>query len=179
MMKSCVLLLLAVFAVGHAADSRCQEKMTERTLKLAPGAKSPRATIAEVAWMAGHWSGTALGGETEEIWSPPKAGAMMGMYRLVRGGKVIFYELQTLVEEEGSLILRLKHFHANLTGWEEKQKTVDFRLVSLGDGIAQFEGMSFQRDGDEKLTVFLAIQQKDGSLREEAFRYERVGAGKR
>ena len=170
-------LALAAVLVCSAASAQGQEKMTEHTLKLGTGQKSPTATISDMAWLAGHWVGPALGGEAEEIWSPPKAGSMMGMYRLVRDGKVVFYELQTLVQEGGSLVLRLKHFNPDLTGWEEKQKTVDFRLVGIGDGIVQFEGMSFHREGDANLTVYLAIEGKDGALHEEAFRYSRVRPG--
>lgn len=170
-------LVLALVLVCCVASAQGQEKMTERTLKLGTGANSPHATMSDVAWLAGHWVGPALGGEAEEIWSPPKAGSMMGMYRLVRDGKVVFYELQTLIQEGGSLVLRLKHFNPDLTGWEEKQKTVDFRLVGLGEGIVQFEGMSFHREGDTKLTVYVAIKGKDGSLHEEAFRYSRARSG--
>ena len=46
---------------------------------------------------------------------------MMGSYRLVKDDKVIFYELQTIVEQGSSLVFRLKHFNADLSGWEEKQ----------------------------------------------------------
>jgi hypothetical protein len=170
--------VLAVVLVFSAASVSGQEKMTERTLKLRTGSKSPHATLSDVEWLAGHWVGPALGGEAEEIWSPPKAGSMMGMYRLVRDSKVVFYELLTLVQDGGSLVLRLKHFNPDLTGWEEKQKTVDFRLVARGEGIVQFEGMSFHREGDAKLTVYLAIEGADGALHEEAFRYARVRSGK-
>jgi catechol 2,3-dioxygenase-like lactoylglutathione lyase family enzyme len=151
-----------------------QEKITEHTLKLGPGAKSPPATLADMAWLTGRWVGPALGGEAEEIWSPPRAGSMMGMYRLVRDGKPVFYEFQTLVEVRGSLILRLKHFNPDLIGWEEKQKTIEFPLVGLQGGIIQFEGMSFHRQGDARLTVYLAIEGKDGAVHEEAFSYTRA-----
>jgi len=165
---------LALLWVFLAAGVQGQEKITERTLKLSPGAKSPPATLADMAWLAGRWLGPALGGEAEEIWSPPKAGSMMGMYRLVRDGKLVFYELQTLSEEEGSLILRLKHFNPDLTGWEEKQKTIDFPLVALGERMVQFEGVSFHREGDDGLTVYLAIEGKDGTVHEEVFSYTRA-----
>jgi hypothetical protein len=167
-------LALALILACCAASVQGQEKMTERTLKLRPGAKSPQATLADVAWLAGRWVGPALGGEAEEIWSPPNAGSMMGMYRLVRDGKPIFYEFQTLAEESGSLVLRLKHFNPDLTGWEEKQKAIDFRLVRVRERIVQFEGMSFYREGDTKLTVYLAIEGKDGTVHEEAFSYTRA-----
>jgi hypothetical protein len=58
-----------------------------------------------------------------------------------------------------------------------RPKTVDFRLVGIGDGIVQFEGMSFHRESDGRLTVYLAIEGKDGALHEEAFRYSRVRPG--
>lgn len=166
-------LTLALLLALCAASTHAQERLTEHTLKLALGAKSPEATLADISWLAGHWAAPALGGEAEEIWSPPKAGSMMGMYRLVRDGRPVLYELLTLVEEGGSLILRLKHFGPDLTGWEEKEKTVDFRLVSVGEGSVHFEGMSFHREGDGKLNVYLAVE-RQGALTELAFPYARV-----
>lgn len=151
-----------------------QEKLTERTFRLKAGTTSPPATLADMAWLTGRWVGDALGGVSEEIWSEPRAGAMMGMYRLVRDGKTIFYELLTIVEEKGSLTLRLKHFNADLTGWEEKLKTIDFPLVAKGDGAVHFDGMSFHPKGGDALTVYLAIHQKDATVREETFTYKRM-----
>jgi hypothetical protein len=168
---------LALCAALVASRAAAQEKLTERTFKLAPGAQSPTATLAEMRWLAGRWVGQALGGTSEEIWSEPEAGAMMGMYRLVRDGKPVFYELLTVVEENRSLVVRLKHFNPDLTGWEEKDKAVDFPLVAVRDGAVHFEGMSFHPKGDT-LTVYLAIGQKGGGMREEAFSYTRAGANR-
>lgn len=160
-------------AVLAASPASAQEKLTERTFRLKAGMQSPPATISDMAWLAGHWAGEALGGLSEEIWSDPGAGSMMGMYRLIRDGRPVFYELLTIVEENGSLMLRLKHFNANLTGWEEKLKTIDFPLVAKTEGAVHFEGMSFHPKGNDALTVYLAIHQKDGTVREEAFSYKR------
>lgn len=151
-----------------------QERLTENTRKLGTDKKSAPATIKDMQWLAGHLTGEALGGLSEEMWSPPRDGAMMGMYRLVRDGKPIFYELLTLVEENGSLIIRLKHFNPDMTGWEEKNKTVDFPFVAKIGGVIHFDGMAFRPDGNDAVTIFLAIRQKDGSFREETFRYTRV-----
>jgi hypothetical protein len=163
--------LLTALLIAAPADA--QDKLTERTFRLKPGTASPPATLADMAWLAGHWTGEALGGQSEEIWSEPAGGAMMGMYRLVRDGKPVFYELLTIVEEKGSLMLRLKHFNPDLTGWEEKLKTIDFPLVAKSDGAVHFDGMSFHPKGNDALTVYLAIHQKDGTMREEAFAYKR------
>jgi hypothetical protein len=164
---------IALAVVLLALPVSAQEKLTERTFRLKPGASSPPATLADMAWLAGHWAGEALGGQSEEIWSEPGAGAMMGMYRLIRDGKPVFYELLTIVEQNGSLMLRLKHFNPDLTGWEEKQTTVDFPLVAKNDGAVHFDGMSFHPKGNDALVVYLAIRQKDGSLREATFSYKR------
>lgn len=156
-----------------------QEKQTEHTLKLSAGQKSPAATLAEMNFLVGHWTGNAFGGVSEEIWAKPAGGAMMGMFRQINNGKIVFYELMTLVEEQGTILMRLRHFNPNLTGWEEKDKTVDFKFVGKKDGVIHFEGMAFRPEGkpegNEAVTVFLAIRQKDGSVHEEAFRYKRVG----
>ena len=167
------IVLIGVIVLSFAAAANAQERQTENTVRLREGQKPATGTIADMAWLAGHWQGEALGGENEEIWTAPDHGTMLGMYRLVKDGVPIFYELLTLSEHEGSLVIRLKHFNRDMTGWEEKNEVVEFRLAAKRDGKIFFEGMTFQPEG-ERLTVFLAIGQKDGTVREEIFRYTRV-----
>jgi len=169
-----VLCVTSIVGQGYA-----QEKLTEYTFTRSPGAPGPTAPVEDMAWLAGHWTGEALGGTVEEMWSPPRGGAMMGMFRLVKEGETVFYELMTIVAEEGSLVLRLKHFNADLTGWEEKETTVDFPLVAIADGAFRFEGLSFHPDGDDHLKIHLAMHKKDGTAREETFAYTRVVAAGR
>ena len=166
-------LAIALAAAALATPAAAQERQTQHTFKERPGAARPPATIADMAWLAGHWTGQALGGTSEEMWTPPAHGTMLGMYRLIREGKPVFYELVTIVEEGGSLVLRLKHFHADMRGWEEKDKSLAFPLLVKEPGALHFDGMSFHPKGDE-LTVYLAIGQKDGTVREETFTYRRV-----
>jgi len=167
------LLLATLLALSLTAFA--QERLTEHTLKLNPGKQSPPASVADMAWMAGSWNCEALGGLAEEIWSAPRNGGMMGMFRLIKNGSPVFYELFTLVEDNGSLILRLKHFNPNMTGWEEKDQTIDFPLVAKEPGVIYFDGMTFKRESPDAVTIFLAIHsKKDGGVREEAFRYTRV-----
>src|SRR5687767_15714011 len=65
-------------------SSFAQTEPERQTRRRAPDAPIPRATIADMAWLAGRWTGDGLGGRTEEIWSPPDAGTMMGTFRLIR-----------------------------------------------------------------------------------------------
>ena len=64
-------LVVALALLCAAASVQGQEKMTERTLKLGPGAKPPDATLADVAWLAGHWVGPALGGRPRRFGAHP------------------------------------------------------------------------------------------------------------
>lgn len=146
------------------------QPLTPNTFTAPQGIPGARATIDDMAWLAGRWTGPGLGGETEETWSAPSAGTMMGMFRLVRGGKVVFYEFLTLIEQEGTLFLKLKHFNPDLTGWEEKDRFVTFRLLESTPAELRFDGLTFRRAGTGGMNVFLAIRNRhDGSVREEAF----------
>lgn len=145
----------------------------KNTLDGAEAAARPKATLADAAWLVGDWRGTGLGAEVQDIWSVPMGGAMLGASRVVRDGKVIFYEILTIAEENGSLLLRLKHFNPDLKGWEEKDETRDFPLVRVTPDALWFDGMTFRRLGDDEIQVWVAIGAKDGTVREEEFRYRR------
>jgi hypothetical protein len=141
----------------------------------APPAAAPRATLSEFAWLAGHWAGTGLGGSSEEMWMPAAGGAMLGSFRQLKDGAVVFYELLTLVERDNTVVLRLKHFNADLTGWEEKAQVLEFRLVELTATKAVFDAMTFTREGDDAFRVALRLRdRKTNDVREEIFVYKRV-----
>ena len=144
------------------------------TKTLDPDLGSPEAKTEDVAWLEGHWSGEALGGIAEEIWSPAKAHTMMGVFRFIDGDSIGFYEIFIISEENGSLVLRLKHFNADLTGWEEKDEMVTFPLVELGPEVAYFDGLTYRRVAENKLQVFVKMKSGEGATEELGFHYEMV-----
>lgn len=166
-MKSIVTILFMVTLQVSIAEAQSANTKILGTMS------SPPATLQNVEWMVGHWRGEAFGGITEEIWSPPLGGSMMCSFKLVSDGKVSFYEIVTLSEEAGSLIIRLKHFHGDLKGWEEKDKTIDFPLVKIEGNRAYFDGMTFERTSADELTVYVMIGKK-GEEKEVKFPYRRV-----
>jgi len=89
--------------------------------------------------LVGRWKGLYAGQPVEEIWFEPLAGQMMGCFRWVREGKVWMYEFTQLAEEEGGIVLRIKHFHAaTFIGWEEKDQAKTFDLVEASGDQAIF-----------------------------------------
>lgn len=170
-MRRILLLGLAVILASAAVAAGAAE--VHRTRQLPDGAESPPATLDQVAWIAGHWEGEAFGGIAEEVWSPPRGGSMMCMFRLIVDGKVKFYELVVLREVDASLVLQLKHFNGDLTGWEEKDETVDFPLVAIEDDTAYFAGFTIERVSDDEMTIWVNIEDQ-GQAQEVPFRYRRV-----
>ncbi len=150
-----------------------QSKLSDNTLTLNENSSSPQANLKSVVWLEGHWRGEAFGGIAEEIWSPPLCGSMMCAFKLVVDKKVKFYELVTIVEESGSLILRLKHFHGDLKGWEEKNETVDFPLVKVEESRVYFDGFTIERISDNEINMYVMIGDDD-KIEEIKFNYKKV-----
>lgn len=66
-----------------------------------------KATISDLAWLAGAWTGTrGSKGQTsiEERWSPPLGGAMLAVSRTVTRERMVAFEFLRIVEREGGLV---------------------------------------------------------------------------
>ncbi len=157
----------------RASPPEAQSPLTGKTRSLTAGAASPPASLADVGWLAGRWVGEGLGATVEEVWLPPVGDAMTGVFRLVREGRVDFYEIVTLAEEEGSLVLSLKHFHPDLTGWEERDEVVRFPLVHHDADTWWFDGLTIQRAGPDDMRIWVALGREGDRPREALFAYRR------
>lgn len=162
MKKYLVLLLLAFSLVTFS----------QNTLKLDTSKESPKANIDQVSWISGEWYGEALGGFTEEIWTPPLGDSMMGSFKLVIDNKVQFYELCTITEENGSLLLRIKHFSSDLKGWEEKDNSEEFKLVKLEQNKAYFNQLTFERLEENELNIYVVFKEEGKEEVEMKFPYK-------
>jgi hypothetical protein len=146
---------------------------TPNTSRLPAGTKPPAATIDVAAWLAGQYDGTGMGGSVEEQWLPPRAGSMYGTFRLIVGGKTAFSELLTIEPRDDSLVLRVKHFSPQLVGWEEKDKSLDFRFVSATADELRFEALTFRRMPNGGLVIYVAMR-RAGETVEEKFELRRL-----
>jgi len=145
----------------------------QNTLSLTEDETSPPASISQIEWMTGHWKGEAFGGNTEEIWSPPAAGSMMFVFRLIVDDAINFYEIGHIRELENSLVFELKHFGADLIGWEEKGEVQTFKFVKAKGNRMYFEGFTFERVSDQEINIYGLIGNEDGTAEEMKFNYKR------
>jgi hypothetical protein len=155
-----------------AAESQAQSMQTKNTYALDDPANQPVATIDDVAWLTGAWTGVAFGEKIEEVWNPPSGGSMVGMFKLFKGVEPAMYELFIAVEDQSSLVIKLKHFGADFKGWEKQDEYISFPLVKLEEDAAHFAGLSYHRVSNDELHAYLAMPGRE-KLREEKIVYKR------
>ncbi len=134
---------LAVLALAGAVAAQELEPETRLGEK---GFESPPATLDQMDWLVGQWMGDGIqGAPAMESWLPPTGGTMVGTFvQETTEGEIMFTEHLYLMQEDGSLVLRLKHFNADLTGWEEKDDMLTFRLVAIEPCAAYFNALTLR-----------------------------------
>lgn len=160
-----VLFCLAVFAVSLGASE--------------PGRVDPG--IAEMTWIAGRWVDDSDGNLSEETWGPPSGDCLVGMWRLVVGGKAKLYELLTITAESKGVVLRLRHFDRSGAGWEDKEHPLTLKLVRSKPNEAVFEGqeakgylrISYRRVDGETLLSVVERGSSEKDVQREEFRFRR------
>ena len=111
----------------------------------------------------------------EEVWLPESGGAMLGTFRSLQSGQVAFYEILTLTSNaSGQLELRLKHFHPDLKGWEERDQVQVWALTRVEGEAFAFGPIVLRREGAETLVVTVTMKLEDGSRKDEVFRFRRA-----
>lgn len=163
---------LVLYLVVVTTHSNGQE--FKNTVLLEPGKQSPTASLDDISWIQGRWTCEAFGGVAEEHWMPPSGNSMLSMFRLTVNGKTKFFELQSITNENNTLMYRLKHFNADLTGWEEKNEPVEFPLVKVTKGKVFFSGLTFEHVDENRMNVYVRLGFEQKPKEEVLFVYKRM-----
>ncbi|WP_375290505.1 DUF6265 family protein [Qipengyuania sp.] len=168
------MLLLAIFSWSAGVPARGQET------RIAPEDHvPPAATIDQLAWLVGRWSGTGIeGGDAHESWlAPTTGGTMVGTFvQETPEGEIMLTEHMYLGPLDGSLAVRLKHFGPDLVGWEDREEMVTFRLIALEPCAAYFTALTYRCDGDDGMVVAVRMKSDAPEPQELVFRFKRQGA---
>jgi hypothetical protein len=116
-----------------------------------PAAKPTPATIGQIAWLAGVWTGTLGQNDIEERWTPSAGGSMLAISRTIRGGVMNAFEFLCIVEREGGVV-----YSAMPNG---RTPATDFWLTAVDAASATFENPA--HDFPKKIRYAL---RPDGSL---------------
>jgi hypothetical protein len=80
--------------------------------------------LSDFAWLEGRWRGDWGPRVAEQVWTAPKAGMMLGDFRVIENDKVLVIELFTLVEKPGGINFYVRHFTPELVPWEKSDATL-------------------------------------------------------
>ena len=92
---------------------------------------SAHADIPDLRWMAGCWSQDGQESGSVEQWTAPAGGTMLGMSRMVSGGKTVAFEFLRITEDEDGWIW--------LVASPSGQETARFKLVNMSANEVIFE----------------------------------------
>jgi len=95
-----------IVRVAHKPSSGPEAVGLYRHAQDIPLPEPAKASIGDIAWLAGAWVGTRSSGSSiEERWSPPLGGAMLAVSRTVnKSGKMNAFEYLRIVERDGGLV---------------------------------------------------------------------------
>ena len=137
--------------------------------------RAPLADLSDLKWLEGSWSGEGIDGAlATEVYSAPAGGQMVGHFRqLASDGSVLFYELITITQVGDTIEYRLKHFDADLTGWETQKQVRRFPLLCTTGDSWKFEGLIIRREAVDRMNITVRVRQDDGTDDSLEFRYRR------
>jgi uncharacterized protein YfiM (DUF2279 family) len=102
-------------------------------------------TVARLGWMAGSWSGTNDGVMTEEHWTSAAGGALVGMHKEVRDGRMVAFEFLRIAPDASGKVCYF--------GSPGGKPPVSFCAVEIGPRRAVFENL--QHDFPQRILYWV------------------------
>lgn len=161
-MKSLILSFVILIVPVMIITEGCSEADMTDEIESRSDSNVLTVILEELSWLVGRWEGEAFGGRCEEIWAPPSAGSMVGMFKVWKEGRVSFYEIETITIDDAGISLNVKHFNEDLTGWEEKDEVARFPFLSAGKDELRFEGLTYKKISDDSLQIVLDTRDSGG-----------------
>jgi hypothetical protein len=79
-------------------------------------------------------------------------------------GKIVFYELGHIVEKDGTLEYQIKHFDANLNGWEEKDESENFRFIKKVGNRMYFDNFTFEYISEKEVKIYAYFEDSNEEM---------------
>ena len=118
-----------------------------------PSQLIPSPKLSDLAWLEGRWRADWGPRIAEQVWMAPKAGMMLGDFRVIENDKVLVIELFTLVEKSGGINFYFRHFTPELVPWEKSDGT----LLKLATADAKRFDFENPTNGKPKRAIFTRI----------------------
>ena len=101
---------------------------------------APKATVQDLVWMTGTWSGPLGDGQAlEENWTMPRAGSLAAVVRMVGHGATSMVELIVIEEEGDSLALRIQQWDPGFS--PRTPAAQKLALKAIGENRVEWEAV--------------------------------------
>jgi len=118
--------------------------------------------------------GTGFGRAATECWMSAPNVRMTGMLQLIDDeGRQTMAEIFVLDVFDDGPALRLKHFHPDLTGWEERDAHVVSPLLETSADLVRFDGLVYRLQQDGSLQIELRVK-RNGEASIETLKFRRA-----
>jgi hypothetical protein len=147
------------------------------TITFSASAQLKKASVNDLAFMAGKWTLKHEWGDMEEFWGLPMGDNMVSTFRCVKDGKVVFYEFMAIEQSDSIPVMKLRHFNKGSIGWEDKDKPYLMPVIKLAKNEVVFESLdkavliTYKRIGPLKMDCILDEKGKDGKWKRDIFNY--------
>jgi hypothetical protein len=130
--KACVLraVIVAMLGLGLVAtEATPQETAATSVAPSLPAApaqsNAPKpASLNDLAWLQGQWTGSWGPRVATQTWSAPRAGTILGTLQIVEDDKTLVVEFVMISQTDTGLDYRLLHFTPSLAPWEKSGPAV-------------------------------------------------------
>lgn len=93
-------------------------------------AAGPEASIDDLSWMTGTWTVDFGPNTLEENWVAPAGGSIAAMVRMSGDGETSMFEVITIEESEGSLIMNLQQWDAGFVPRSAEAQKLELAEIS-------------------------------------------------
>jgi len=128
--------------------------------------------VANLTWLAGTWKSPA--GEktpSEETWVAPTGGSMMGMFRMMPGGKPSLYEFLLIEDDADGVVMRFRHYRPGMVDVDKEPlilrstETSDKRIVLEAQGNGPLKKIVYERESANRVVVTVDTTRESKPLR--------------
>ena len=142
--------------------------------------QTKNASLADVAFMQGHWLGNFNGGPIEAFWAAPAGDNLTGFMRMMKDDKVTMYEMLVFEQTADGPIVLVKHFKPGHIAVEEKEISDRYKFIEAKKGQALFEKQDgsvriiYEKRSDNQLVIQRGKQEGGKWVFADLFVFNRV-----
>ena len=134
-------------------------------------------TVEDLSWLSGHWVATHGDLRFDDVYSEPRNGSIMGMFRVVQDDVVRTYGIMSFSDTEDGVLYRYRRMTPDLAPLEKLGHVIERPLLRIKGKTAIFKDMRIELINRNKMHLSLELTHVDGSTEQSKVVFYRPCAG--